>query len=169
MTLLTQPLRDEHKELLPHIENIRTVANLVGDAPFSAVLQEVDDVVAFLTHHLIPHAQAEDEVLYPVVGKAIGAPESLATMRFDHVEVGLMTDRLAALRSKISSAPLSASQMQDLREVLYSLYVLVKTHFTKEEEIFLPILDAKLTPAEARRMFETMEAAAGHAKDHLVG
>ncbi len=169
MTLLTQPLRDEHKELLPHIEEIRTVANLVGDAPLPTLRQEVDNVVAFLTHHLIPHAQAEDRVLYPIVGKAIGTPESLATMRFDHIEIGRMTERLASLRAGISDTAPSSSQIKDLREVLYGLYTLVKTHFVKEEEIFLPILDAKLAPAEAHHMFETMEAAAAEAKKQFAG
>lgn len=168
MTLLTQPLRDEHKELLPHIEEIRTVANLVGDAPLSTLRREVDKVVAFLTHHLIPHAQAEDQVLYPIVGKAIGTPEALATMRFDHVQIGQVTEHLSSLRSQISGASLSSPQTKELREVLYGLYALVKTHFTKEEEIFLPILDAKLTPAEAHHMFEAMEAVAVDVKSHLA-
>ena len=33
MTPLTQPLREEHKELLPHIERLRTVADSIGTAP----------------------------------------------------------------------------------------------------------------------------------------
>ncbi|MCC7447248.1 MAG: hemerythrin domain-containing protein [Anaerolineae bacterium] len=168
MTLLTQPLRDEHKELLPHIEEILTAANLVGDAPLATLRQAVDNVAAFLTHHLIPHAQAEDLVLYPVVDKAVGTPEALATMRFDHVEIGRMTARLVALQAGISGSSLNAAQVRDLRETLYGLYTLVKTHFIKEEELFLPILDAHLTPADAHQMFESMEAAAAEAKRQTV-
>ena len=164
MTLITQPLRDEHKELLPHIEEILTVADLVGDKLLPQLRPEIDQVVAFLTNHLIPHAQAEDEVLYPIVDKAIGTPEALATMRFDHVEIGRLTEQLVSLRTYLSSDSLSGSQIKELRQVLYGLYILVKTHFVKEETIFLPILDARLTPPEARHMFETMEAAATKAK-----
>ena len=40
---------------------------------------------------------------------------------------------------------------------LYGLYAIVKVHFAKEEEIYLPILEARLTPEEAARMFEEME------------
>jgi hypothetical protein len=43
----------------------------------------------------------------------------------------------------------------------------VKLHFAKEEEIYLPMLDAKLTPKEAQEMFEYMEAAAHEAKEAL--
>jgi len=48
--------------------------------------------------------------------------------------------------------------------VLYGLYTLVKVHFAKEEEVYLPLLDANLTPDEAIEMFEAMEKAAGEAK-----
>ena len=51
-----------------------------------------------------------------------------------------------------------------MRRVLYGVYALVKVHFAKEEEIYLPILDGYLTPERAREMFENMEAAAHKAK-----
>jgi hypothetical protein len=52
--------------------------------------------------------------------------------------------------------------------VLYGLYAVVKLHFAKEEEVYLPILDARLTHEEASRMFEAMEMAAKQAKSQLV-
>jgi hypothetical protein len=48
--------------------------------------------------------------------------------------------------------------------VLYGVYALVKLHFAKEEEVYLPILDQRLTPESAQEMFEAMEAAAHKAK-----
>jgi hypothetical protein len=44
------------------------------------------------------------------------------------------------------------------------VYGLVKVHFAKEEEVYLPILDQQLTPESAQEMFEAMEAAAHEAK-----
>jgi len=35
MANLTQPLREEHKELLPHIEAIRHAADAIGEMPLS--------------------------------------------------------------------------------------------------------------------------------------
>jgi len=43
----------------------------------------------------------------------------------------------------------SESQQQALRRVLYGLYAVVTVHFAKEEEVYLPILDARLTREEA--------------------
>ena len=48
--------------------------------------------------------------------------------------------------------------------MLYGLYALVKVHFAKEEEVYLPILDQRLTPEAAQEMFEAMEHAAHEAK-----
>jgi iron-sulfur cluster repair protein YtfE (RIC family) len=168
MANLTQPLREEHKELLPHIEAIRQVADAIGEAPLSELRPQIDNVYDFLTQHLLPHAQAEEAVLYPAVGKVMGAPEATGTMSRDHVEVGRLIDELGLIRSNTSGSTLTALQIKDLRRVLYGLYTLVKVHFAKEEEVYLPILDARLTPDEARRMFEGLEQSAHQAKSALV-
>jgi iron-sulfur cluster repair protein YtfE (RIC family) len=164
MLPLTQPLRDEHKELLPHVELLRTVADAIDEAPFASLQRGVDEAYAFLTHHLIPHAQAEERALYPVVGRLMGAPAATATMSRDHVEVGRLTEELGALRSHLVDASVGKSQEKALRRVLYGLFAVVTVHFAKEEEIYLPILDAGLTSEEAHRMFEAMERAAQEAK-----
>jgi hypothetical protein len=52
--------------------------------------------------------------------------------------------------------------------VLYGLYAVVKIHFAKEEEVYLPILDARLTADEAHQLFEAMGRAAQEARS-LVG
>jgi iron-sulfur cluster repair protein YtfE (RIC family) len=161
---VTQPLRDEHKELIPHIEILRTVADSVGQASIESLRRGVEDVLEFLRHHLIPHAEAEDRTLYPVVGQVMGAPDATATMSRDHVEVGRLTDELASLRSELSRATLSEAEAKALRRVLYGLYALVKLHFAKEEEIYLPLLDARLSAEAARHLFEAMEQAGRQAK-----
>ncbi len=168
MANLTQPLREEHKELLPHIEAIRQTADAIGGAALTELRPQLEGVYDFLSQHLLPHAQAEEAALYPVVGKVMGAPEATGTMSRDHVEVGRLIEELGMLRSNISGSTLTAAQIKDLRRVLYGLYTLVKVHFAKEEEVYLPILDARLTPDEARRMFENMEEAAHQAKSALV-
>ena len=168
MANLTQPLREEHKELLPHIEAIRQTADAIGEAPLSELRPQLESVYDFLAHHLVPHAQAEEAALYPVVGKVMGAPEATGTMSRDHVAVGRLIDELGLIRSKVSGSTLTAAQIKDLRRILYGLYTLVKVHFAKEEEVYLPILDARLTPDDARRLFENMEEAAHQAKSALA-
>ena len=159
MNTLTQPLRDEHKELIPHIEQILKVADSLPDAPLEQIRAGVQEVYEFLAYHLIPHAQAEEAALYPVVQKVLGSPDATRTMSRDHVEVGRYVEELDELRQD-----LSPRNTKLLQRVLYGLYALVKVHFAKEEEVYLPILDERLSPEQAQDMFEAMEAAAGQAK-----
>jgi iron-sulfur cluster repair protein YtfE (RIC family) len=164
--LLTQPLRDEHQDLRPHIERLRVAAESVGTAQFTDLRQEVDDAYTFLTGHLIPHAHAEERALYPVVGRVLGAPAATATMSRDHVEIGQLTEELGALRATFHTGALAERDSEALRRVLYGLYALVKVHFAKEEEVYLPLLDARLQPEEAQAMFQAMTAAASETLGH---
>ena len=159
MNTLTQPLRDEHKELIPHIEQILEVANSLPDASLEQVRAGVTNVYEFLAYHLIPHAQAEEAALYPTVQRVLGSPEATQTMSRDHVEIVRYVDELGGLLSS-----LSARDFKALQRVLYGLYALVKVHFAKEEEVYLPILDVRLSLEDAREMFDAMENAASHAK-----
>jgi iron-sulfur cluster repair protein YtfE (RIC family) len=159
MNTLTQPLRDEHKELIPHIEKILEVANSVPEASLEQIRAGVKDVYEFLAYHLIPHAQAEDAALYPTVQKVLGSPDATKTMSRDHVEVGRYIAELAELQQDISPR-----NFKSLQRVLYGVYALVKVHFAKEEEVYLPFLEERLSPEEAKAMFAAMESAAGQAK-----
>jgi iron-sulfur cluster repair protein YtfE (RIC family) len=169
MTRVTQPLREEHEELIPHIEALRAVAESVADAPLEAVRRDVGRAEAFLVHHLLPHAEAEEAALYPVVARVMGAPEATRTMSRDHVEVGRLVGELTALRGRLDRPALGAAEVEALRRVLYGLYAVVRLHFVKEEEVYLPLLDARLDRDAARAMFEAMEAAARTAKAARAG
>ncbi len=163
-----QPLRDEHKELLPHIEELRVVADSVGETSTKDLQESVGKAHDFLTHHLIPHAEAEDHALYPMVERVQGASKATQTMSRDHVEVGKLTKELGTLKEQLATALPGDWVFKELRRVLYGLYSVVKLHFAKEEEIYLPLLDKGLTPSEARRMFEVMEKMAQEAKAKMA-
>jgi iron-sulfur cluster repair protein YtfE (RIC family) len=165
MNTVTQPLREEHKELFPPVDRIRQVAELIGEASISEVRQGVEDVYDFLAYHLKPHAEAEDAALYPVVQKVLDSPDATRTMSRDHVEVSRYIEELASLKDELSDGTLTSEQTRSLRRVLYGVYALVKVHFAKEEEVYLPILDQRLTPEAAREMFVAMEDAVHKAKD----
>ena len=164
MNTVTQPLRDEHKELFPHITRIHQVAESIDELPANQVRDGVADVYDFLANHLKPHAEAEEAALYPVVQKAMGSSDATKTMTRDHKEVGLYIEELSSLLNSLTGEPLTKAQIKSLQRVLYGVFGLVSVHFAKEEEVYLPILDQWLTPESAREMFEAMEAAAHEAK-----
>ncbi len=164
MAKVTAPLREEHKDLFPHVARLKAAADAVGDRSSEEVREGVGSALDFLQHFLIPHATAEDAALYPVVQKLMGAPQATATMSRDHVEVGRLTGRLSELAAATGAGEITPAQRNELRSLLYGLHALVALHFAKEEEIYLPLLDERLSPAEARAMFAAMEKAAAAAR-----
>ena len=160
-------LIDEHKELLPHIEELRIVADSVGDFPPRLLLRGIDKLYDFLINQLIPHAQAEEETLYPAVAKILGTPQATATMSRDHAEVSRLTGQLRVLRSQICTSGFDADKTKELRRLLYGLYTLLKIHFAKEEELYLPMLDARLGEFEAHELFHKLAAISHGETSHL--
>lgn len=156
MAAVMAPLRDEHQELMPHIEALRAAGDAVGTGEALAL---VDQAVEFLVHHLIPHAMAEDQALYPVVQRVMGAPEATATMSRDHVEVHRLTESLGELRVRLDAGEATDELHRELRRVLYGLYAVVRLHFAKEEEVYVPLLELRLDESEAAAMFEAMHHA----------
>ncbi|HWL35551.1 MAG TPA: hemerythrin domain-containing protein [Frankiaceae bacterium] len=160
----TDPLRDEHRALLPLIEDIRIAAEAADVISRSTLVAEIDAVLRFLTGHLVPHARAEEAALYPAVERVLGAPGATATMTRDHVEVGRLVEELTAERDALAGGA-GPDRVRAVQRLLYGLYAVLRLHFAKEEEVYLPLLDAALTPAEASAMFAEMNVAA-HAAAH---
>ncbi len=167
MAPLPQRVRDEHREMIAQIEILRTVADSIGSATTESIREGVGQAYTFLIHQLIPHAQAEEQVLYPTVGRLLRALEATETMSRDHLEVIRLTEELEALRLHLFYTPVSEADEQALRRVLYGLYAIIKLHLAKEEEIYLPILEARLPASEVDGLVATMEATAASAKSSL--
>jgi iron-sulfur cluster repair protein YtfE (RIC family) len=158
MTKVTQPLRDEHHAMHQRISVIRRVADQVSDVPGPEVATGVEEVYAFLSAELGPHALAEEAVLYPTVAEALGSVNATATMIADHVRLRGMTAELDTLRARLASGePLPPDDVTALRRILYGLHALVTVHLMKEEEVYLPILDEYLSPEQARSMYAEMQ------------
>lgn len=155
-----EPLRQEHRTLLPHIEALSAAADAVGELAPDDLRAVVDEQVRFLREHLVPHARAEDDVLYPEVEDVMRAPGATATMRRDHVEVVRLTDELADLRSSLEGRDPTAQERRSAQRLLDGLHAVVRLHFAKEEEVYLPVLEDELSPGRADWLFERMEKAA---------
>lgn len=142
----TDAFREEHAALLEHIEQLRALAaRLPGMSPAEreAALRPITD---FLRGSLVPHAEAEEHVLYPAVAAALGHPEATATMISDHRAIVSRIEALTATR------PDDADRLQEL---LYGLYALLIVHFHKEEDDYLPLLERR-PPEELEAIFQRM-------------
>jgi iron-sulfur cluster repair protein YtfE (RIC family) len=151
----TEPFRQEHEELRSHIEQIAEAARNVARLQTAERDALIQRSLQFLRGTLVPHAKAEEEVLYPAWAELIGFDGAAAPMVHDHEAIVARIEQLG----RVASDDVDAQQ-----ELLYGLYALISVHFRKEEDIQLPAFDA--APREVTHaVLERMQALTGHRHD----
>ena len=155
-TLPTEPLRAEHRDLLPHLQGLETIADEVDRWNADEAAHVLGEIVGFLRGHLVPHARAEEQVLYPAVEDAMAAPGATATMRTDHAEIVTRIDRLADTAATVATRWPDDTVARDVTHQLVGLSAILLLHFRKEEEVLLPVLDATLGSDDAAALFARM-------------
>ena len=152
----TEPFRREHQELLSHIEHIGQAAREVARLDRGERELLVGRIVEFLSGTLVPHARAEEEVLYPEWAKLIGFADAAVPMVHDHEAIVERIERLERA---------DVDEVDTLQELLYGLYALISVHFRKEEDIQLPAFDA--APLKVTEVvLERMASRTGHVHEH---
>ena len=148
---ITDPLHAEHEQLMRGVEELRRTGDLIGTVPRHVAQEAVERAIGFLHGELIPHARQEEEFLYPLVARALGSLRSTRTMARDHTEVKRLTGHLERC--------LEENDEPMMRRLLYGLHHVIRLHFDKEEEIYLPVLEQDLDPKAAEELWRHMHAA----------
>ena len=151
----TEPFRSEHQELLEHIEHLAAAARELPTLSEDERELLRARVLGFLRETLIPHARAEEEVLYPEWAELVGFADAAIPMVHDHEAIVARIDQLADTE---------IANVDKLQELLYGLYALISVHFSKEEDLQLPAFDA--APEVAERVLRRMHEVGGHAHTH---
>lgn len=162
--LPSDPIRREHRKLLPHLHHVEDAAVQVPGWDASQARQRLSQIVEFLSGDLIPHAAAEDDVLYPAIDRIMAA-SGTATMRVDHVEMGERIGRLSSTVDQALGDWDNRDLVADISRQLAALAAIVLLHFRKEEEVLLPILDAGMSVADGHQLFGQM-GHISHPHDH---
>jgi iron-sulfur cluster repair protein YtfE (RIC family) len=155
-------LRAEHADLQRGVADLARAAAQVSDWSVPDAPDQLRHVRGFLYSRLLPHAEAEEAVLYPLMDKVMGARGATATMVADHREIHRRMDAVAALADAVGQGPPRESEVEALREHLYGLWAIVRLHLEKEEQLLFPLLDERLSPADARTLHEELVAFEGH-------
>ena len=151
----TEPFRREHAELLEHIEHLAAASREVPRLSEGERERLRGRILSFLQGTLIPHARAEEEVLYPEWAKLVGFADAAIPMVHDHEAIVIRIEQLADA---------SVSDVDRLQELLYGLYALISVHFRKEEDLQLPAFDAH--PEVAERVLARMAESVGDTGAH---
>ncbi len=160
----SEKFRQEHRELMEHIRHLGAIMDGLRAAP-EGHQADLEAVQGFFEHALKPHAQWEEDNLYPVIAPLLsehGNPT--ATMIVDHAYlVALIDEFTAAVRAlRDSPADERANKADAVRRVGYQIQALLDLHFRKEENVYLSLADSYMTQAEFEDLLKTAAGIPGH-------
>lgn len=147
--LPTGPMRAEHAALLRRISAIDALVSALGASGSPAErLGTMTEIFEFFQAHLLPHADAEDQVLYPVADAKAAGGQFTASLRHEHRVISRWIDELSVL---LRRKPPTADDARMFARRTDALLGLVRGHFECEEEVVLGLLDRTMTPDEFQR------------------
>ena len=125
-------LRAEHDAVLPVIEQIRSVADALST--HDGDLDPVRALLGRLEGELLPHERADEELLVPLVDRALGGSDATAAMSRTHAEIEHQVGRLRRLLDGLDPQTVEPEDVIELRRLLYGLYAVLRLHNAQEEE-----------------------------------
>ena len=87
-----------------------------------------------LEGELLPHERADEELLVPLVDRALGGTDATAAMSRTHAEIEHQVSRLKRLLQALDGDPAEPEDAIELRRLLYGLYAVLRLHNAQEEE-----------------------------------
>jgi iron-sulfur cluster repair protein YtfE (RIC family) len=157
----TGAMRVKHGELRREASHLARVGGTLAEWSAPDVPDQLTAIRGFLYGRLLPHAEAEDAILYPLMDKVMGAQQATATMTADHREIHRRAHALAELIAAVGFGPPTGPQKEALREHLYALWAIVDLHLDKEETILFQLLDERLSAIDVKTLGDKMEAFLG--------
>ncbi len=158
----TEDIREHHKMLEERLHGFWH--NIESLQKFSD--QErglLDDLMTFLKEELLPHAEGEEKHLYGKVAELMRNPLFTKTMEMDHQFIKQYITELETVIKNVhkESADVTIKRIQTTASKLQGI---VDPHFQKENEVYLPILDEKLSKEQVEKeVIEPMHAySVGH-------
>lgn len=137
---LVERFTEEHDKLRHTLSELRNTADLVAtDAQAPECLTALRATREHLIEQVLPHEEAEEQHLYPVLAGPLGSGEATAPMSRTHVEIHRLVDRLDGHLGQVADSRVREDQVPDLLATLYGLDAVLRLHFAQEEEDFFSL------------------------------
>jgi Hemerythrin HHE cation binding domain len=147
MLSLRTTSEEHHARMLPHVDRLLDLADMVGHVECAAIHETFEQEYAFIVGQLVPHMEAIERTLYERVEALLEGRHSLAPMRAEHRAMQRLIEELGRYRRHVEGCSWSAVEGMALRRALYRLHSILKVHLA-EEELYLGVLDQSLTDDE---------------------
>ena len=136
-----------HAELMPHVDRLLTLAEMVGRVECKALHRLYNEEYGFVAGTLVPHMEAVEVALYPRLEGLMGPRHTMAPMREEHVIVRSLIEELGRFQVHEDRCTWDELEGLALRRALYRLHALLKVHLAEEEQ-YLSVLDRSLSDSE---------------------
>jgi heavy metal translocating P-type ATPase len=133
---LADSLRSEHERLIPQLDRLRQVADgldLQGPMDRLVSLQGIE---RFLREEIVPHEEADETEIYPLVSDVLPGEDPMATMSRGHREIFHLVDVFQRRMAVVPPDGPDRADILDFRRTLYGLHAILRLHFAQEEELY---------------------------------
>jgi len=131
----------EHLAIRADLDQLRQAADALGIEGSPDAIARVRRVHRLLVDEVLPHEQAEDDVLYPALAKVLGGTDPLGPMSRAHAEISHLVRRLGRLLDDLDPGGPDEVDLAELRRLLYGLHAILRLHTAQEEESYLSLAD----------------------------
>ena len=163
MTTLPAVSHEHHDRLMAIVNELNAMADCSnGDCLDTSRLREARPAIEAIHHDLatllIPHMDAVEAAVYPTLERLLADRAALLPMRHEHDEIRRLTGVIQHFVEH-PEGHVDRGVVLLMRRTLLRLYAMLKMHLV-EEDLYLPILEDRLTADEAADL--------AHALDHLA-
>jgi len=129
----------EHLMIRADLDELRQAADALGAHGGPDAVARLRHVHSLLVNEVLPHEQAEDDVLYPALARVLGGSDPLGPMSRGHAEIAHLVGRLGRLLDEVEPDEPDEADTAELRRLLYGLYAILRLHTAQEEESYLSL------------------------------
>ena len=146
---LMRRFQSEHLAIRADLGQLRSAADALGSVGQTEAMERVRRVHRLLVEEVEPHEEAEEEVLYPALGRVLGGSDPTGTMSRAHVEISHQIRRLGQVLEDIGPEGPDEVDIAELRRILYGLHAILRLHTAQEDESYLSLGDESGSPSQS--------------------
>jgi len=158
MSSLTQASHEHHDRLMPHVDRLAELAEMLGESVAPGFGDACEAEHHFITSQLLPHIEAIETTLYGALDRLMEGRHSMAPMRREHAELRRLIDSMGQYHELVTEGRLGSAEVIGLRRALYRLHAILRVHLA-EEELYLRVLDRNLSAEEIDQLARGIEHA----------
>lgn len=160
MNVLEQVMNEHHERLHSYVDRLYELADCLGGdcldtSEVTDQLAELQALLRGLKDQLIPHMEAVEAAVYPTLERIMSDRETSSPMRVEHEEIRRLVASICEIVGT-AETDLDRGVVLALRRLMLRLHVLLKTHL-EEEDLYVPILEDRLTPAAAEALARALD------------